>query len=87
MGRDPFAVIADFETYLEAQRVVDGLRQQQQEWQRMSLLNAARSGFFSSDRAVSEYAERIWQARSVPVEMSCPIDDRPADLLPASSLQ
>jgi starch phosphorylase len=82
VGRDPFAVIADFGAYLEAQRVVDGLRHQHQDWQRMSLLNTARSGFFSSDRAVKEYAERIWQVRPVPVEISCPIGDRPADLQP-----
>jgi len=73
VGSDPFAVIADFAAYLEAQQWVDAAWQQRSTWQRMSLLNTARSGFFSSDRAVAEYAERIWQAQPVRVEMSCPI--------------
>jgi len=80
VGRDPFAVIADFGAYLEAQQVVDGLWQNRQTWQRMSLLNTARSGFFSSDRAVREYAERIWQVRPVAVDMSCPIGGSTANL-------
>jgi len=83
VGRDPFAVIADFAAYLEAQQRVDALWQQRQDWQRISLLNTARSGFFSSDRAVREYAERIWQVRPVPVQMSCPIGDPSADLAQA----
>ncbi|MEB3172931.1 MAG: glycogen/starch/alpha-glucan phosphorylase, partial [Cyanobacteriota bacterium] len=73
VGSDPFAVIADFAAYLEAQQRVDAAWQQRSSWHRMSLLNTARSGFFSSDRAVAEYAERIWQAKPVRVEMSCPI--------------
>jgi len=80
VGRDPFAVIADFAAYLEAQQVVDGLWQNRRTWQRMSLLNTARSGFFSSDRAVREYAERIWQVKPVAVDMSCPIGDPTAHL-------
>jgi starch phosphorylase len=83
VGRDPYAVIADFAAYLEAQQRVDALWQQRQDWQRISLLNTARSGFFSSDRAVREYAERIWQVRPVPVQMSCPIGDPSADLAQA----
>ena len=73
VGRDPYAVIADFAAYLEAQDRVDAAWQQRQDWQRMSLLNTARSGYFSSDRAVREYATRIWQTPAVPVEMTCPI--------------
>jgi len=73
VGRDPFAVIADFNAYLEAQQRVDAAWQQRRDWQRMSLLNTARSGFFSSDRAVREYARTIWQVQPVPVELSCPL--------------
>ncbi|MBM5808992.1 MAG: glycogen/starch/alpha-glucan phosphorylase [Cyanobacteria bacterium M_surface_9_m1_291] len=73
VGSDPYAVIADFAAYLEAQDRVDAAWQQRQFWQRMSLLNTARSGFFSSDRAVYEYASRIWQTPPARVEMSCPI--------------
>jgi starch phosphorylase len=73
VGRDPFAVIADFNAYLEAQQRVDAAWQHRRDWQRMSLLNTARSGFFSSDRAVREYARTIWQVQPVPVELSCPL--------------
>ncbi|MEB3275903.1 MAG: glycogen/starch/alpha-glucan family phosphorylase, partial [Cyanobacteriota bacterium] len=73
VGSDPFAVIADFAAYLEAQESVDAAWHQRECWQRMSLLNTARSGFFSSDRAVAEYASRIWQALPARVEMTCPI--------------
>ncbi|MEB3235192.1 MAG: glycogen/starch/alpha-glucan phosphorylase [Cyanobacteriota bacterium] len=73
VGSDPYAVIADFEAYGEAQQRVDAAWQQRTNWQRMSLLNTARCGFFSSDRAVADYAARIWNVRPARVEMSCPI--------------
>ena len=73
VGSDPYAVIADFAAYNEAQQRVDAAWGQRTSWQRMSLLNTARSGFFSSDRSVAEYAERIWQTPAARVEMSCPI--------------
>ncbi|MBM5800094.1 MAG: glycogen/starch/alpha-glucan phosphorylase [Cyanobacteria bacterium K_DeepCast_35m_m2_023] len=73
VGSDPYAVIADFAAYLEAQDRVDAAWQQHNYWQAMSLLNTARCGFFSSDRAVREYAAHIWQVTPARVEMSCPI--------------
>ena len=57
---DPFMVAADFEAYWEAQRRVDRLWQSPADWWRMSILNTARMGWFSSDRAIREYAREIW---------------------------
>ncbi|MCP9792578.1 glycogen/starch/alpha-glucan phosphorylase, partial [Vulcanococcus limneticus] len=42
-----------------------------EQWNRISLLNAARTGFFSSDRSISEYAERIWRAEPFPITITC----------------
>ena len=65
MGHDEFMVAADFDSYWKTQRLIDGQWTNQHKWWRMSLLNTARMSWFSSDRAIREYAEDIWQ---VPVE-------------------
>ncbi len=68
---DPFFVLADFEAYLQAQHRIDGRWLDQQGWRRSSLMNTARSGFFSSDRSIHDYAERIWSVDPMPVELAC----------------
>jgi starch phosphorylase len=73
-GRDPFFVLADFNDYLRAQSEVDRAWADRGRWNRMSLLNSARSGFFSSDRSIRDYAERIWKAESFPVTITCELD-------------
>ena len=57
---DPFMVLADFASYMEAQTRVDENFRDQTGWARKSILNVARSGGFSSDRSVAEYASSIW---------------------------
>ena len=59
-GRDEYMVAADFEFYWQTQRLIDSHWMNQDEWQSMSLLNTARMSWFSSDRAIREYAEDIW---------------------------
>jgi starch phosphorylase len=73
-GRDPFCVLADFDDYLRAQAEVDHAWVDRRRWNRMSLLNSARSGFFSSDRSIREYAQRIWQAEAYPVSITCEME-------------
>jgi starch phosphorylase len=66
---DPFLVLADYEDYVACQqRVADAWRDAAR-WARMSILNTARSGKFSSDRAIREYCERIWHTAPVPVTL------------------
>lgn len=64
IGHDPFMVAADFASYWDAQRRVDRAWADTAQWWRSSILNTARMSFFSSDRAVREYARDIW---NVPV--------------------
>ncbi len=58
--RDEFLVLADYRAYLEAQERVERLWADPEEWTRKSILNTARTGFFTSDRAMRDYFERIW---------------------------
>jgi glycogen phosphorylase len=62
---EPFLVLADFAAYSTAQRRVDELYDTPDEWSRKAVLNCLNMGYFSSDRAVREYADRIWNVRPV----------------------
>jgi glycogen phosphorylase len=61
---DHYMVSADFDSYYQAQRGIDGRWQVAPAWTRASILNVARMAWFSSDRTIREYAEEIW---NVPV--------------------
>jgi len=68
LHHDPYMLLADYDSYAACHSRVDQAYRDTQDWTRMSILNTARSGKFSSDRAIGEYCDRIWKARSVPVE-------------------
>jgi glycogen phosphorylase len=59
---DDYMVTADFEDYFGTQRRVDALRRQKEAWAKACIANIAGMGWFSSDRAIRTYAEKIWQA-------------------------
>jgi starch phosphorylase len=60
-GGDPFFVLADYEAYLRAHEEVDRAYRDERRWARMAILNTARTGKFSSDRTIREYARDIWK--------------------------
>ena len=62
---DPYLLLRDFESYLDCQKKVDEAYWDQQQWTKMSILNVARMGKFSTDRTIRQYAEEIW---GIPVE-------------------
>jgi glycogen phosphorylase len=63
---DYYLVLADFASYTRAQKQVAMMYQDQKQWTRMSIVNTAGMGKFSSDRAVLEYANQIWGATPLP---------------------
>jgi starch phosphorylase len=64
---DPFLVLADYAAYVACQEQVSAAWADAERWTRMSILNTARSGKFSSDRAISEYCDAVWKVPPVPV--------------------
>jgi starch phosphorylase len=64
---DPFQVVADAADYSRAQNAVDQAWRDAAGWSRSSIHNTMRCGFFSSDRAIAEYAERLWKLTPQPI--------------------
>jgi starch phosphorylase len=66
---DYFMLLADYPLYVKCQEEVNRAWQDREQWTRMSILNVARSGRFSSDHVIREYCKDIWQAQPVPIEL------------------
>jgi starch phosphorylase len=66
---DPYLILADFRAYLEASRQADLLYQDRHEWAKKAIINIARVGEFSSDRAIKQYADQIWRVEPVRLEL------------------
>jgi starch phosphorylase len=64
LGYDPYLVLQDFRSYVDCQQKVSDAFKDQPGWTKMSILNVARSGKFSSDRSIREYCEKIWNVKS-----------------------
>lgn len=65
---DPWMTIADFRSYVDAQRRVEQAWRDQERWTKMSILNTAASGKFSTDRTIIEYSQDIWKLAPVDVD-------------------
>ena len=65
---DPWMTIADFRSYIDAQKRVEAAYQDKEHWTRMSILNCANSGKFSTDRTINDYNRDIWKLEPVPVQ-------------------
>ena len=57
---DPYMCLADFDSYSQARESLLAAYAKKREWNKMSLINIAASGFFAADRSINEYAQRIW---------------------------
>ena len=58
---DPFMLCADYQSYVDSQAEVDRAYRDRHHWTRMSILNVARMGKFSSDRSIRDYCREIWK--------------------------
>lgn len=65
---DTYYVLADFESYVKAQQKVEDTYRDSKTWAKMALLNVARSGKFSSDRTIMDYATEMWKIKPVEVK-------------------
>lgn len=69
LQQDPFMLMVDYQSYIDCQARVSEAYRNTEHWTRMSILNAARMGKFSSDRSIREYCQEIWKVEPVKVEL------------------
>jgi starch phosphorylase len=65
---------ADYHSYIDCQERVSQAYLEQDHWTRMSILNVARMGKFSSDRSMREYCEEIWKVKPFPINLEEPTE-------------
>ena len=66
---DEYFVLKDFASYAEAQKRLERMYKDKEAWAKAAVLNTARSGKFSSDRTIKEYAEEIWNLKPLHIEL------------------
>ena len=67
-----YFILADFRSYVEAQKKINAAYVDEKEWARKAILNIAASGKFSSDRTIQEYVDDIWHLNKITVT----VDDK-----------
>jgi len=67
LNHDEYMLLADYRSYIDCQEKVSQVYRDPDAWTRMSILNVARIGYFSSDRSIREYAEHIWKVEPVSI--------------------
>ncbi len=70
LHQDQYMLFADYQSYLDSQDQVNQAYRDPEHWTRMSILNTARMGKFSSDRAIQEYCQEIWNTVPVNIELA-----------------
>jgi starch phosphorylase len=78
--QDPWMTAADFAGFVEAQRAAATAYRDRDRWLRMSILNSAASGRFSSDRTITDYNDEIWKLQPVHPDLPDPQPDLPATI-------
>lgn len=69
LNRDQYFHLADFQSYVDCQKLVSQEFLNKRRWTQKSIINVANCGKFSSDRTIKEYAEEIWKATPLPIVM------------------
>lgn len=69
LSQDDYMLLADYQSYIDCQEQVSQAYRDQENWTRMSILNVARMGKFSSDRSIREYCQEIWHVSPVKIEL------------------
>ena len=67
-GGDPFLVLADFASYVEAHARAEAMFADKRRWAHAAIINSATMGKFSSDRAINDYAEQIWNLKEIDIQ-------------------
>ena len=78
MSHDPYMLMVDYQSYIDAQEAVSHAYRDHEKWTDMSILNSARMGKFSSDRTIREYCKEIWNLNPVTIKIE---DYNPATLV------
>ena len=70
LTKDYFMTLADFRSYMDIQSEIEETYRDEQKWARMAVLNVANSGYFSSDRSIEDYLERVWMTGPMPAHQA-----------------